>query len=166
MIKRKGLMKCLLFIVTISLIFGLMPGMLGADERSPFDMWNGEFIRSNPGSLDAGGEVIINYVKGQKAYMVNIQAYGLDPTVTYEAWLMTTTGFIAVSSNHMLLGELTVNEKGFGRLHQNGVSLDLDKTKIRVVIYRLPRTSGSWILSTSLSVADGDFQPNGSDRGE
>lgn len=166
MIKRKWLMKWLLFIVTISLIFGLMPGMLGADERSPFDMWNGEFIRSNPDSLDAGGEVIINYVKGQKAYMINIQAYGLDPTVTYEAWLMTTSGFIPVSTNHMLLGELTVNEKGFGRLHENGVSLDLDKTKIRVVIYGLPRVSSSWILSTSMSVADGDFQPNGSNRGE
>ena len=80
---------------------------------------------------------------------------------------MTTTGFISVSLNHVLLGELTINEEGFGRLHQNKVSLDvLDKTKIRVVIYRVPRASGSWILSTSLSVADGDFQPNDSNRGE
>lgn len=169
MIKRRWLLKWLLFIVTVSLVFGLMPGMIGADERSPYDMWKGEFIRSNPSSLDAGGEVIINYVKGQKAYMVNIQAYGLDPTVTYQVWLMTTSGFIADSPNHMLIGELTVDEEGFGRLHLNRVSpdyLNLDRTNIRVVIYRVPRSSGSWILSTSMAVSDGDLQPVDSNRGE
>ncbi len=164
-----GNKKWLVLVVVMVIVLGFMVGAAGADERSPYDMWKGEFVRSNPASFNAGGEVIINYVKGQKAYMINVQAFGLNPEVTYEAWLMTTTGFSATSPNHMLLGKLIVDEEGFGRLHRNRVSPDelgLDKTNIRVVIYRIPRTSSSWILSTSLGVSDGDLQPVGSKRGE
>jgi len=161
-------MKKILFLTVSILVLGLI-FTAGSTADDVYDMWKGEFIRSNPTGLEAGGEVIINYVKGQKAYMVNIQAYGLDPETTYQAWLMTTTGFAYSSPNHMLIGELVVDDDGFGRLHRNGVppeELNLNNTNIRVVIYRLPRSSGSWILSTSMGVSDGDLQPIDSNRGE
>ena len=166
-------MKKVLFLTVSILVLGLI-FTAGSTAVDVYDMWKGEFIRSNPAALletgETGGEVIINYVKGQKAYMVNIQAYGLDPNTTYQAWLMTTSGFANPSDNHMLIGELIVDDDGFGRLHRNGVSpedLDLDRSNIRIVIYRLPRVSGSWILSTSVSVTGyNDLLPIGSNREE
>ena len=156
------------------------------DNWSAYDMWKGQFVRSNPDILLknglAGGEVKINYVKGQKAYMVDIQAYGFglegfDPDASYGVWLMTNKGFDAIDmnscgGNHLLLGDLIVDEDGFGKLHVNGyegIEEYLDNaSNIRVNIYERPISSGSWILTTSAPryTSEPDFEPVDSNREE
>ena len=159
-------------LVALVMVMGLMSSAAAEEEeRSPYDMWKGEFVTFNSNHLeDGGGEVIINYIRGQRSYMVNINVFGLDPEEQYEAWLMTTAGYGA--GIHSLLGTLTVDAEGYGRLFNNRIASEdladyLANDNIRVVVYQLPRVWNSWVLTTTAGgqVDDGDFQPVDSERG-
>ena len=194
-------MKKYYFLIIVALIFGLVltgcrdianitaPGTADEnlsrvypyDDWSAYDMWKGEFVRINTtyAAYNPGGEVIINYVKGQKAYMINVQVYGIPTDRSWGVWLMTNSGYNKTDmespgGNHLELGDLIVDEYGFGRLHVNGndqIDEFLDNEAIRVNIYGSPLTGSSsdWILSTSPKGEwqnYGDFQPIDSNREE
>lgn len=152
-------------LLTLLAVFGFVV-LAKPTFADTFDMWKGEFVRGN-GTIyaDAGGEVKLNYVKGQKTFMANVEVYGLLPDTTYMAYMLTGGGWPA---DNYLVGEFETDEYGYGHLHVNGIEpedLNLDGKNRRFVIYHTWASSG-WALSTSMTVADGDLQPIGSNRGE
>ena len=158
-IATKTLMLLMAFVV-----FVLMVGSVSAVE---YDMWKGEFVRGNGSTYaNAGGQVILNYVKGQKSFMANVDVYGLLPNTTYYAYMLTGGGWPGGTSYNV--GAFLTDDYGYGHVHENGIapdSLNLDGTNRRFVIYQTWESPG-WVLSTSLTVGDGDLQPIGSNRGE
>ena len=139
-----------------------------AEESSQYDMWKGVFVRDNLPS-EAGGEVMLNYVKGKNAYILNVETWGLEAGEDYEVVLMTTAGWSSNAPYHKVLGSFIADEYGYGHLHINwlkkgDISDLLDNENIRVVVYDDFSTWQGWVLSTSYVVEDGDFQPISSNR--
>jgi hypothetical protein len=159
--------KISIILLVVLMLVSLLSSVVMAEE---YDMWKGEFVRgNNEGNTfpNAGGKVILNYVKGQQSFTANVEVYGLIPYKRYYALLLTGGNF-TVADKYMI-GEIVTDEFGNGHLLQKGISPDsFDLTDInrRVVVYANPTQSYGWVLSTSDTVADGDFQPVDSNRGE
>ena len=140
-------------------------------ETTHYDMWKGIFVRAN-NDPDAEGKVMLNYAKGQDAYIINVEASGLIPEEDYHVFLLTTYGFVYPldqQKHNYYFGSFITDEYGYGHYHQNKIDAEtihnlLGNDNIRMVIYKDFSYSNGWVLSTSSAVSGGDFQAIGSER--
>ena len=164
-------------IATIAVGAALLAFALPVLASGQFDNWKGALV-SNPNVNneydDAYGKVILNYVSGQDSWVVNLNAFGLIPGISYQV-IFYQGGSPASHS----LGCFVANKNGNGHLNTKGINPSYINPTLTVpgdprVNVRLDNTStedcdgleNSAALTTGVNWSGMELVPAGSMRPE
>jgi hypothetical protein len=167
--------KVLIFAVVVALVLSLFT--IAAATDAVYDNWKGTFggrigTDNRMGGHDysqATGQVIMNYRKGQKDYVVNMTAEGLRPNFEY----VFRVNIGDDPTVRQELGRFTTDEFGNGHMNVRGFSpeiIDFDEySQVMRFLVLVPSTNtlDHFRVLTTAAVGDGDpIEAVGSNRGE
>jgi hypothetical protein len=164
----KKLVTKILMLLMAVVVFGFMAKSVSA---SIYDNWKGILqgrARTIEGHWygDAEGEVVLNYRKGQKNYIVNLNAIGLKPETTYDVVF-----YIGDSpAIQQKVGSFTADIEGYGHLNIRDFTSSMTNFDSYETPPRFLVKLGDWrVLTTYGAAIEGageDLNPVGSNRGE
>ncbi len=117
---------------------------------------------------DAYGEVMLNYRKGQRDYILKVEAWGLNPGVEYQIRTNYSDASESDGTARQEFTKVIADELGYFHVNLRGIEpgfLEFDDYEMEARILVVRVASGHRVLTTA-EIGGGTLDGAGSNRGE